>query len=61
VGLSIARNEIRTGTQAFIRDSDDVTATNGSVHVSADQTSSIDATSTASAISVALSVKESTR
>ncbi|TVS11137.1 MAG: hypothetical protein EA424_24230, partial [Planctomycetaceae bacterium] len=59
VGLSLARNEIVTDMLAFVRNVDELTADGGSIHVTSDQDASIDATSTASAISVALSVDKS--
>ena len=59
VGLSVARNEIANDLQAFIRNVGDATATDGSIRVGADEDATIDATASASAISVAASLGSS--
>ena len=59
IALSVARNEIRNNMAAYIRDAEDVTAVNGTVWISADERAVIDATSTATAIAVAASLKGS--
>jgi hypothetical protein len=61
VGLSIARNEIHNGMQAFLRDVGAVTAEAGSVNVTAHQSATIDATSSASSIAVAVSARAARR
>ncbi|QOV24150.1 beta strand repeat-containing protein [Anabaenopsis elenkinii] len=55
VGFSAARNEILNNTEAYIKNGS-VTATNGSVTVSAQQNAAIEASSIASSIAVAVSL-----
>ncbi|MCX7200707.1 MAG: hypothetical protein NTW37_22665, partial [Proteobacteria bacterium] len=52
VGLSVARNEIKNDMTAFIRNAASLTATNGSVSVTATENARIDATSTATSITL---------
>ncbi|MEA2197211.1 MAG: mucin9, partial [Solirubrobacteraceae bacterium] len=59
VGISISRNEIDDQQSAFISGVADVTATTGSITISADEGATIEATSTASAIAVAVSASGS--
>ncbi|MDZ4252170.1 MAG: hypothetical protein U1A72_06305, partial [Sulfuritalea sp.] len=55
VGLSLARNEIKNDMTAFMRNVGLATATNGSVTIGATENADIDATSTASSVTIALS------
>ena len=59
VGISLSRNEIDDQQSAFISGVSDVTATAGSITISADEGATIEATSTASSIAVAVSASES--
>ena len=59
VALSISRNEVATDLAASITGVPSVRATGGNITVRATQSSSIDATSTASAVTVALSLGKS--
>ena len=59
VALSVSRNEVATDLAATITGVPSVTATGGNITVRATQSSWIDATSTASAVTVALSLGKS--
>ena len=59
VGLSVSRNEIQTAMDARIHNVVEAKATGGNLLVSATESAVIDATSTASAITVAVSLEKS--
>ncbi|MDA8435110.1 MAG: hypothetical protein M0Z98_03915, partial [Actinomycetales bacterium] len=60
VAISISRNDVRTATDAKVASVPLATATGGEIVVSASETASIDATSRASAVTIAVSMKGST-
>ena len=59
VGLSASRNDIDDNMQAYLQNVNQVTATNGNVHVSSHEAATINATSRATAIQVAASTQSS--